>query len=232
MRFAVCDDEPAMRRELTGRIHAYMKGRGHGWEVREFDSAAALLADPDWDVIFMDIRMPGLNGMEAARKLRDGGSRSRLVFTTVLRDYVFDAFAVEAADYLVKPIDPERFRQVMDRITAGRYAPGASLVIHSREETFIVPYEDIVFCEVRGRRLEVHTADNRILTCSGRMQSLEEELDGRFFRCHRSYLVNLKYISSCGPHEILLLTGERVPFSRLRDRQLKEALMNYLGQRV
>lgn len=126
MRCAIVDDEPAMRQDLRERIAAYMKERGRGWEIGEFAQAAALLRDPDWDVIFLDIQMPGLNGMEAANQLRAMGNRSQLVFTTVLADYVFDAFAVDAADYLVKPVSEEWFRRVMDRVTAGLYAPRKS----------------------------------------------------------------------------------------------------------
>lgn len=163
MKFAVCDDEPVTRQELKRRIDAFMKNRGCGWEVAEFDSAAVLLADPAWDIIFLDIQLPGLNGMEAAKQLREMGWRGRLVLTTILRDYVFDAFAVEADDYLVKPIDDGRFCRMMERLTDGRYAAGMNLVIRCREETNVVPYREIAFCEIRGRKIDVHTADRNML---------------------------------------------------------------------
>ena len=118
LAFAVCDDEPAMAEELAGRISACLAERGAGdFRVSRFSSGRALLAAGDsFDAVFLDIRLEGEDGMEAARALRRRGSGSLIVFVTVLEELVFDAFAVEAFDYLVKPVEAGRLARTMDRV--------------------------------------------------------------------------------------------------------------------
>ena len=105
IQFAVCDDQPLMVRELSRRLSDYMRERPvHSYSLRCFSDGRSLLDSGEgFDVIFLDIQMERPDGMETARALRRRGDRSLLVFVTVLRECVFDAFEVEAWDYLVKP---------------------------------------------------------------------------------------------------------------------------------
>ena len=111
IQFAVCDDDAALCASLSARLSNYM-GDARPHHVTCFSSGAALLASPQsFDVIFLDIQMEQPDGMETARQLRQRDRNSLLIFVSILRECVFDAFAVEAFDYLVKPLTQERFQR-------------------------------------------------------------------------------------------------------------------------
>lgn len=225
---AVCDDEPYMAREIAGQLTAYLADRGiSGGPTRHFSSGSELLAcGDDFDVIFLDIQMAPPDGMETARRLRQRGSGALLIFVTVLREMVFDAFSVEAFDYLVKPIEPERFRHVMDRVMLRLRHD--RLVLRSGNACEVIPLKDIAYCEVQGRKLYVHQRSGRVTDAYGRLEALTKAVDGRFFRCHRSYLVNLDFVRGCRDGLITLAQGEKIPVSRLRQEALLQALLLHM----
>lgn len=173
-----------------------------------------------------------LTGMQTARLLRGQGSRSLLIFVTVLPEYVFDAFAVEAFDYLVKPVDPARLARTMDRAlrTLSRRAQ-QSLVIRRAGGCEVIPLSALAYCEVQGRKVYFHRTDGTVAACYDRLRDLEQRLDGRFFQCHRSYLVNLDEVRGCADGLITLRQGEKVPVSRLRGQELAAALLRRMKER-
>ena len=120
LMLAICDDEPFMAEELSSLLSSYMEERGcTSWDICCFPDGKALLdSDGNFDLILLDIQMKGMDGMETARKLRQRGNQSILIFITVLKECVFDAFQVQAFDFLVKPLDPDRFRQILNRAIA------------------------------------------------------------------------------------------------------------------
>lgn len=234
IKFAVCDDEPLMARELSASLEAYMEEhRDVPCSVRRFSSGRALLESGDsFDVVFLDVQMASPNGMDTARLLRRRGDRSLLVFVTVLKECVFDAFEVEACGYLVKPLDPGRFRQTMDRVLKSLAREAAkSIVVRRGTGCQVVPLSEIVYCEVLGRKLYLHKSDGAVIDYYDRLDSLERRVDRRFFRCHRSYLVNLDYVRGCRDGQVLLPRGESVPASRLRERELTQALLRHMKER-
>lgn len=173
-----------------------------------------------------------LDGLQTARLLRARGSRSLLIFVTVLREQVFDAFVVEAFDYLTKPIDPARFARTMERalrVLAGRGRQ--RLVVPQADGCEVVPLEQLVYCEVQGRRLYLHRLDGPVLSMPGRMKELEGRVDGRFFKCHRSYLVNLDHLRGFSGGLASLPGGQTIPVSRLREQALADALLRRMKDR-
>lgn len=117
IKFAICDDEPFMAKEISDHLSRYMEEKQcTAYHISMFSSGQSLLESScDFDLIFLDIQMKGLNGMETAKILRQQKNHSILVFVTVMKEYVFDAFEVYASDYLIKPLDCEHFRRTMDR---------------------------------------------------------------------------------------------------------------------
>lgn len=234
IKFAICDDEPAMARELAGYLARYLEEHEvTAYSVSSFSSGRALLEAADgFDVIFLDIQMEEPDGMETARLLRGQGDHSLLVFVTVLMELVFDAFQVEAYDYLTKPLDAARFARTMDRVLQTlEQRTAASLVIQQGSGCEVVPLSDVVYCEVLGRKVYLHKADGTITGYYDRLEQLERRVDGRFFRCHRSYLVNLDHVRGCQAGQVLLSQGERIPVSRLRERDLTGALLLHMKKR-
>ena len=234
IKFAICDDEPAMARELASYLARYLEEHEvTAYSVSSFSSGRALLEAADgFDVIFLDIQMEEPDGMETARLLRRQGDHSLLIFVTVLMELVFDAFQVEAYDYLTKPLDAARFARTMDRVLQTlEQRTAASIVIQQGSGCEVVPLSDVVYCEVLGRKVYLHKADGTITGYYDRLEQLERRVDGRFFRCHRSYLVNLDHVRGCQAGQVLLSQGERIPVSRLRERDLTGALLLHMKKR-
>ena len=232
--FAICDDEPLMARELSDHLVDYMKEKSTtNYSVSSFSDGRALLERVgSFDVIFLDIQMEQLDGMETARLLRQRGVHSLLIFVTVLKECVFDSFQVETFDYLLKPLDSARFHQTMDRVLRSlRQRTAEDLVIQRGTGCEIVRFSDIVYCEVLGRKVYLHKNDGTVIDYYDKLEDLERRVDGRFFKCHRSYLVNLDYVRGCQDGQVLLSQGERIPASRLRERELTQALLRYMKER-
>lgn len=230
---AVCDDEPRMLEQLTGCLTAFLEERGLSFHVECFSSGAALLERAgDFDLILLDIRMEGLDGMEAARRLRQAGDRGLLIFVTALEELVFDAFAVEAFDYLLKPLDAARFRQTVDRaLQALERRSGGRILVQRGTLRRMIPLGDIVYGEVLGRKVYLHLRDGTTVDYYEKLENLERQVDGRFFRCHRSYLVNLDDVLGCGGGRVTLSNGGEVPVSRLRERDFTQALLRRMRER-
>ena len=234
IKFAICDDEPLMAQELAGHLADYMKeNRITAYSVSSFPNGRALLdAVERFDVIFLDIQMEHPDGMETAKLLRRRGDHSLLVFVTVLKELVFDAFQVEAYDYLLKPLDSARFHQTMDRVLRSlEQRASEDIVIQRGTGCEVVLLSDIVYCEVLGRKIYLHKSDGTVSDYYDKLEDLERRVDGRFFKCHRSYLVNLDYVRGCQDGQVLLFQGERIPASRLRERELTQALLRYMKER-
>ena len=234
IKFAICDDEPLMAQELAGHLADYMKENLiTAYSLSSFSDGRALLDAIDrFDVIFLDIQMEQPAGMETAKLLRRRGDHSLLVFVTVLKELVFDAFQVEAYDYLLKPLDRARFKQTMDRVLRSLDRKTAEdIVIQRGTGCEVVLLSDIVYCEVLGRKIYLHKHDGTVSDYYDKLEDLERRVDGRFFKCHRSFLVNLDYVRGCQDGQVLLAQGERIPASRLRERELTQALLRYMKER-
>ncbi len=231
--FAVCDDEPVMAGEISELISGYMRRhKGTPFSVSSFSSGSALLKSSGaFDVVFLDVQMDGPDGMDTARLLRRRGDTALLIFVTVLKERVFDAFQVEAFDYLIKPISSESFYGTMDRaMGALEHKASKSIIVRRGSGCEIVPLSEIVYCEVLGRKIYIHRSDGTVIDYYEKIGELEQRVDGRFFKCHRSYLVNLAYVRGCRSGRIILPNEQTIPVSRLRESELTAALLRYMKE--
>ena len=234
IKFAICDDEPLMAQALAGHLADYMKEKSMtAYSVSNFSDGRTLLESAgSFDVIFLDIQMEQPDGMETAKLLRQCGDRSLLIFVTVLKECVFDSFQVEAFDYLLKPLGSARFYQTMDRVLRSlEQRTAEDLVIQRGTGCEVILLSDIVYCEVLGRKIYLHKSDGTVSDYYDKLEDRDRRVDGRFFKCHRSYLVNLDYVRGCQDGQVLLFQGERIPASRLRERELTQALLRYMKER-
>lgn len=221
-----------MLESLSAFFTAYMNERRLPCRVEAFSSGAALLTRaPDFDLILLDIRMEGLDGMETARRLRQEEYRGLVIFVTALDEMVYDAFSVEAFDYLLKPLDGQRFRETMDRaVRALGRRRGGSLLVQRGSFRRTVPLGEIVYGEVLGRKVYLHLQSGEQVDYYEKLDNLARQVDGRFFRCHRSYLVNLDFVRSCGGGRVTLSRGGEVPVSRMRERDFTQALLRRMKE--
>lgn len=244
LRIAVCDDEAPMRRQLVEQLDAFWRQVGRPAEVRAFAGAEALLQQLAWQpqVICLDIKMPPPDGLTAAKELRRQGFDGFLIFVTVLRELVFQSFEVQPFDYLLKPLQPEALAQTLNRLRQSlesreNQANGEpeQLLVQKGQACRLVPLQQLVYCEVLGRKVYLHLqwpdGKMEIIDFYERLENLQSRLGVRFFRCHRSYLVNLAYVRGCSGGRLRLAQGEEIPVSRLREAELRQALLAAMQKR-
>jgi two-component system, LytTR family, response regulator len=207
------DDEQPARSELRYLLSAHPEVRVVG-EAATAPEAVRLAARVRFDAIFLDVEMPGLSGLAAARLIRDRLDHPAVVFVTAHDRYAVDAFAVEATDYLLKPVDPERLARLVGRLgnraRTEAPAPGKLAVVGGRK-TGLVDFDAVHYVRADGDYSRVHTFDRTYL-CTSSLGEVEEALpSSRFLRIHRSYLVNLAKVvsvSRAGPDRIRLTVDD------------------------
>ncbi len=230
IRIAVCDDEAYMSDHIRAMACDFFRGKQKETAVVQFSCGEELLRyDKRIDILFLDIQMKGTDGMETAVKLRERGFRGFLIFITVLKEMVFRSFAVQAYDDLVKPVAKKQFAATMERLWASlQHAGDTNLLVQKGYASSIIPVEDIVFCEIIDRKIYLHLTSSEVIDYYDRIENLETRLDGRFFRCHRSYLINLQYLKSYKNGTAYMEGGEEIPVSRLRSREFSSAILQYM----
>ena len=173
--------------------------------------------------------MDGMNGIEAARSLRERQDEIVLIFITGIKEYVFDAFDLYAFQYLLKPLDEKKFAEVLDRAVkeAGRKKEKRGIFIKARNLT--LAQTDILYIESRGKKVEIHTArDEESIEIYAAMDELEGQLGEGFYRCHRAYIVNMAYITEYGGDSILLTNGDKVYLAKRKYGDFVKAYMWHL----
>ena len=234
INIAICDDEKKTVRELESLTKSFFNQSGTETDIVGFYDGASLLESAsatDYDVIFLDIKMSAPDGMETARKLREMRFKGYIIFVTVLEDYVFDAFEVSAYDYLVKPVENEKFLRTMSRLQ--KQLESSFITIQRDGQNYFLNLDDILYCEVLNRKIYIHTLDRGTFDYYGKIEDLEKRLTGsnrNFFRCHRSFLVNLAHLNGFGHGYAFLADGEKIPVSRLRKDAFETAVSKYIAE--
>ena len=234
IRTAICDDEANIRAYLGSLIRA----QSCPCEIVEYASAGDCLADHrEIDLLFLDIELApsGSDGMALARKIRERTSVTQpvIIFVTGYDRYVFDAFDVGAFQYLMKPVDEEKFAQVfaraVEQIMADRENPqrGRVLTLQSANTSRTIPLNSIYYIESSNHKVVLHLRDGEFV-CYAKIRDLELELQGRFFRIHKGYLVNLSYVDGYGKTEVTLTNGERLLLSKYKYQGFVKAYLRFL----
>ncbi len=230
IRIVICDDEKHMSDHIRAMTSDFFRKKNREIQLRTFTSGEELLNyDGQIDILFLDIQMKGMDGMETARKLRADKFRGFLIFITVLKEMVFQSFEVQAYDYLVKPVEEKQFEKTMVRLFASmQNAVEDSLLVQKGYEGRIILKKEIVFCEVMDRKIYLNLASGEVVDYYDRIENLETKLDSHFFRCHRSYLINLKHLKGYKNGTAYMDNGKEVPVSRLRSREFSGVVLQYM----
>lgn len=230
LSIAVCDDEIIECAGMAEKIRGTLEEMKVPCFLRQFNSGEELLqSEEDFDIVFLDIMMDGLDGMKTAKRIRKKASCRLLVFISASREYVFDAYDVEAFWYLVKPVERTKLKQVLKKalLKTEAASPDFILVNKGRQKQKIF-LRDILYFEIMGRLIDIHKTGG-ISDYYGKISILEEELREKgFFRCHKSYLVHLKYVKGYNRQEAVLDNGEKIPVSKRRYEEFCKALLSYM----
>ncbi len=236
IKIAVCDDEKNIRSYLVSLI----RKQDIECSIIEYDSADAYLLDGrEHDLIFLDIEMDdfgtGLNGMGLARHIRGMEVQKQpiIIFVTGYEKYVYDAFDVGAFQYLVKPIDEQKFAEVFGRAT-GQIVSEAEqrkkkLVIQYGGEGKAIPLNDIYYMESRNHNIILYLKNGNI-EYYAKIGDLEKELAEQFYRIHRGYLINLFHVEGYDRTEVRMANGDRLLLSRYKYDGFVQAYMDYISE--
>lgn len=227
---AVCDDSIIECCRLAGKIKELLDEMGISCLIRQFNSGKELLqAQENFDIIFLDIIMEGLDGMKTAELFRMGNPDTVLVFVTASRKYVFDAYEVEAFRYLLKPLEDRKLRKVLGRAVQKTEKKGQDfLIVNQGRQKKKLFLEDIYYFEIRGRLIYAH-GKGEAFAFYEQIGTLEMSLLGRgFFRCHKSYLVNLKYVDVYNRQEITLDNRERIILAKRRYEEFCQEFLKFM----
>ncbi len=175
--------------------------------------------------------MKGPDGMETARKLRERGFKGFLIFITIFKEMVFQSFEVQAYDYLVKPLEEAHFERTMERLYSSmQNACEANLLVRKGSESRMIPFDEIIFCEIIDRKIYLHLVSAEVADFYERIENLENRLDGRFYRCHRSFLINLQHLKGYKDGRAYMIGGTEIPVSRLRAKEFSGVILQYMKE--
>lgn len=232
MRIAVCDDDRTTREQIA----SFIKVQEPNAEIITFKAGEDLIqSDLDFEIFFLDIEMNELSGIDVARYIREdqekrGKEKSIIIFVTGYREYMEDAFDVNAFHYLVKPVVEEKFYSVFKRalkeLSAKLVQEKYYVIVKGNRMQKRILLKDIYYIESSNKKVIFHTSDGNIDTY-GKMEDWESELGNTFYRCHRGYLVNLEKVTAYNVDTIDIINGESLILSRKKYSDFVKAYMRY-----
>lgn len=222
----ICDDDSACLRETAAAARLWAQGRGGGIDICAFEGPAQLrdAAFAKGDILLLDILMPETNGMELARELRAEGSDIRIVFLTSSPDFAIESYEVKADNYLLKPVEPAKLARVLDEWRA-RKAPDPTITVKTSEGFLNVAPSEIYYIEARSKKVFLYLTGGRCIQNTSPLYAFEDALAGRreFFKCHRSYLVNLLRVKRFTSTEVIMRNGSIIPIARGGNASFRDA---------
>lgn len=229
IRVAIVEDEEQYANDLIAFLQRYEKERGVEIAADCFESGINFVSDYSgcYDVVFMDIKLPHMNGMQCAIKLRELDEDVALIFVTSMNRYALKGYEVGAMGYMIKPISYYPLAVLMDKVQKKIASKDQSdIMISCGDSVKRFPLRELMYVEVYDHYLLYHTEEGTYREI-GRMKTAEEELSPHgFFRCSNSHLVNLRFVRAVEENEVTV-GSERVPISRRRKKELLEALNSY-----
>ena len=239
IRIAICDDEQNIRSYLA----ALIRREDSSCRISEYASAEAYLAaGEDYDLLLLDIELGGgagspgsMDGMALARRLRSlpPDRQPLIIFVTGYESYVYQAFDVEAFQYLVKPVDEGRFadvfRRAAEKLSVLEKQRRRTLLVQYAGASRVIPLENIRYVESRGHKLLLHLKEGTV-EYYGKIGELEQELGGQFARIHKGYLVNLRHVEEYARGQVTLTGGEKLTISKYKYDAFVKQHLRFLRQ--
>ena len=231
LKIAICDDEQNQTEYLSGVVSAWANKNRHVVELKTYSSAKSFLFDyseeKDFDILLLDIEMPGMTGVELAKTVRKENSTVQIIFITGYYEYFSDGFDVSALHYLIKPADERKLLPVLDRAVSNLNYRQRSVLLTSPDDDVKVSLADICYVESENVHVAVHTVSG-VYRSRISLAKFAEQLDETFIKVHRSYIVGLKYVKKISRTDITMLNGDLVPISRGMYDEVHAALIKYL----
>lgn len=221
-KLAICDDSPSEIAMIQKILIRYAEETGVTFRLYTYNNGSDLVSawedeGTQFDLIFLDVLMKPLNGIDTAARLRRSGVRTPVIFVTTSRDYAVESYEVEAAGYLMKPVAYEKLATLLNRVLKKSDEPRLALRIHGGSRYLY--YSEVQYFESMDHATYAMLSSSEKIRCTESLATLQETLshDPRFYRCHKAYLVNMDYIEQI-ENVLVLTSGHRIPY-RVREKK-------------
>ena len=232
MRIGICDDEPVFQEIMRRELEAYY--RSLDLEVRVFSDGTeleeAVRKEPlSYTCIFLDVEMPGMNGLETAKVLREIGCQAPVILLTSHREYAPEGYEVGAFRFLTKPLEREKLYRALEAAEKEGRGKGR-LVVSQNGKEYYLPSNEILYFKSENVYLNIQTEKGRFLVRKKLKEQLTELPAGAFFQVHRSYIVNMEKIQTFDGKEVILTDGSKIPVGRGKRTLFQRAVLRYLKE--
>ncbi|MBR5420801.1 MAG: response regulator transcription factor [Lachnospiraceae bacterium] len=226
-RIAICDDEATALKLNTMLTEKILKEEKIPYELVAFDDIqtmtdALMRPGQPYDLLITDILAHGLNGIEAAERLRGIGEKLDIIFISSTADFALEGYKVEALRYMKKPVDPEQLKEAI-LISYRKTAQKEGLSLNCEGKLYSIRYEEIIYAESQARDIELTLKDRKLVTHM-KISDLEKLLPDMFFRCHRSYIVNLLEVETIERYQATMKNEEFIPISQQLYSEMKNRM--------
>lgn len=238
MKIAICEDDTRQQNILTAALDSYRTPAGEHVQYDVYHNGLDLLASINihlYDVLLLDILMPGFNGIETAREIRESNEKIPIIFLTTSQEFAVESYRVHAFDYLLKPVDQKALFETLDKAYAiSKTTLEKSIMIQTAKATYILSPSQIEFVEINNRTLSFHLIDGTVKSISGRLSDYEDTLlnQPEFLKIHRSYIINMDFMKAMNQKSFITLTGKEVPISRNLLHDIKEQYIEHLRSAI
>lgn len=232
LTIGICDDEKEIREKIKNIVEKTMFDDDRDYRIKTFSSGEELLQENvgEIDILFLDILMGDINGMDTARKIRENDKNMEIIFITSLVDYISDGYEVRAYRYLLKPVDEEIVaKHLKSCIKYVEDSKGKYIVVKSDDGIKKIYQRDILYLEALNRKVIIHSEKGNSETRQT-LSEIRNDLDSNmFYQCQKSFIVNLDYINKIKGYTAVLDNGKDIPIGRTKYKDLKEKFFWRLG---
>lgn len=219
IKVAMCEDSRTDRDILQKVIEYLMKERGLAFQIDMYEDGESLIngySNHPCDLIFLDIMMGEIDGIETGRRIREIDQKVEIVYCTSSEDFAIAAYEIHAMGYLLKPYEPGRIGAVLDYYVQKHPQKNQNFIeVKSHRKSVIIPYKDIIYMESDNKVVYIHTTTQGDVKVYNRLDVLEEEIkDERFLRCHQSYFVNMQYVAGLVDSDFIMITDSMIPIRK------------------
>ena len=234
IKIAFCDDDMEVLHQMNELLDRYRVEWNEDITYAAFQSPFELLTEIEKgirpDILFLDVVMPGQNGMDVAKEIRQYDANMKIIFLTSSPEFAVESYSVGAYFYQLKPIWEESFFRLMDSVLAEcEKKKKNSLILRSKDGITRIDLQQLEYCEVLGRKLLFHLENGAVLESAGSLDDLAGQLMqySNFFRPHRSFLVNMEYIQNISSRSIKMVNDAEIPIPHGKCSEIKNTYMEY-----
>ncbi|ENY8963928.1 LytR/AlgR family response regulator transcription factor [Clostridioides difficile] len=234
IKIAICEDEKEQQELLKRYINQIFDVLSVKCRLEVFNSGEELLErySKDTDILLLDIQMGQINGIDTARKVRVLDDKVEIIFITALIEYALEGYEVRAYRYLIKPVKYNNLKDTIINCIKEVDIKNKYIVVKVQGSQTKLNVNEIAYIEVQKETITIHTL-NEVYKINGTMSNIEKEIDcSRFFRCHKSFLVNLEHVKSIKQYVAILENSKEVPVSRYRFKETKDKFFDLIEEKL